>query len=515
MVPPSSFFNFYYKGISMFKALGNGPVPQQQMPIMAGYLQKAQNTTATLLKTWSIFQANAFVIDFCAILRILEQKIYSIKGACEKVTSIRLSADAARHLPDGLKRHIEGFAQEVIELYGFVIQKAPTDDELQRDRALLDLSFLEGDLVDEEKPLFKSISLFHDLCKNNQTSLLPIFIASFFGQNDIPYDLLPENWHRDTQFQDKLTFLSTQGLLLAGGQAGTFSIHPFIQKMAEMALAPESKATLLTLLYTQLDKVWEFNTEDQNTWTSTELFIPHVIALLKATPEDSPYWEQKAKYFNEIGLYYAAVEMELREKIKCRSGAIQLLTEHLGEEHEEVVQSRNDLASASASIEDFKQAMEYHRQALALYVHKQGENHPNVTKTNNFLGTLFETLGSLEEAEAHYKKALESYIAYFNNNRNHPTIAHCYIQLGNVSRKQRQDDFAKSHYQSALEVLTACTSQDKLQGNIPLSQFAYLHEQLRDLCQKMGLSSEAREHRKDARFYNGMIVSEALRNEIN
>jgi tetratricopeptide (TPR) repeat protein len=86
---------------------------------------------------------------------------------------------------------------------------------------------------------------------------------------------------------------------------------------------------------------------------------------------------------------------------------LELTRRLLGEEHPDVAQSLNNLASLYYSQGRYAQAEQLIQQALELTRHLLGEEHPDVATSLNNLALLYYSQGRYAQAEPLFQQALE------------------------------------------------------------------------------------------------------------
>ncbi|MCP4112831.1 MAG: DUF2225 domain-containing protein [Desulfobacteraceae bacterium] len=96
---------------------------------------------------------------------------------------------------------------------------------------------------------------------------------------------------------------------------------------------------------------------------------------------------------------YADAEKSFERVLKIRE-------KHLGENHEDVAATLNNLALLYRAQGKYEEAEPLYKRALAISEKVLGPEHPDVATTLNNLALLYESQGKYEEAEPLYKRAL-------------------------------------------------------------------------------------------------------------
>jgi tetratricopeptide (TPR) repeat protein len=120
----------------------------------------------------------------------------------------------------------------------------------------------------------------------------------------------------------------------------------------------------------------------------------------------------------------------------------------LGEEHEEVAASLNNLAGALRENEKPVEAETMYREALAMQRRLLGEQHPAVAGSLNNLARMFSNQGRLTEAETMHREALATQRKRLGNE--HADVAESLNRLADVLRSESKFAEAETTYREAL-----------------------------------------------------------------
>lgn len=118
----------------------------------------------------------------------------------------------------------------------------------------------------------------------------------------------------------------------------------------------------------------------------------------------------------------------------------------------------------------YAEAVEAHRQALALRTALFGELHPLVARTHSNLGAALRGLGKLDDAAAEYRRALKIEEAVLDPS--HPAVAETLNNLANVLQQQHDLPGAREAHERALKIKEAAFGADSLPIAVSLTNLA-------------------------------------------
>ncbi|NEO45495.1 MAG: tetratricopeptide repeat protein [Moorea sp. SIO4A3] len=124
--------------------------------------------------------------------------------------------------------------------------------------------------------------------------------------------------------------------------------------------------------------------------------------------------------------------------------------EQLGENHPDVATSLNNLGVLYYSQEIYTKAEDYYQQSLAIRKQKLGENHPSVVTSLNNLAALYYSQGRYAKAETFFQQSLS--IVKQKLGYKHPNVASSLNNLGKLYYSQGRYKKAEDYYQQSLAI---------------------------------------------------------------
>ncbi|MBE8998795.1 tetratricopeptide repeat protein [Nostoc sp. LEGE 12447] len=234
-------------------------------------------------------------------------------------------------------------------------------------------------------------------------------LLSLFATAPIPWNLVEQCLpYEDAEDLEEIRDNSLLNLhLLQRKDEGIYQLHPLLReffqyKLTSLDNVEELKRSLCGVMVADAKKISDSPTLQQITAVSPN--IPHIAEvannLIQYVSNDdliSPFLGN-ALFYNGQGLYTQA-EPWYQQCLKVTK-------ERLGEEHPDVAQSLNNLATLYDSQGRYNQTEPLYIQALALRRKLLGEEHPSVAESLNNLALLYYSQGRYSEAEPIYIQAL-------------------------------------------------------------------------------------------------------------
>ncbi|WP_213150951.1 tetratricopeptide repeat protein [Neochlamydia sp. AcF95] len=151
---------------------------------------------------------------------------------------------------------------------------------------------------------------------------------------------------------------------------------------------------------------------------------------------------QVASCYNNIGQIYQE-QGNLEKAAEYSNQALAIGIKLYGENHPMVASCYSNIGAIYQERGHLNKAAEYSNKALIINLKLFGENHPNVAIIYNNLGQIYKAQGNLKQAkkstnlkqaEEHTKKALAIDLKLFGEN--HPNVARDYTNLGQIYKAQ-------------------------------------------------------------------------------
>jgi tetratricopeptide (TPR) repeat protein len=278
-------------------------------------------------------------------------------------------------------------------------------------------------------------------------------LFSLFAPAPVPWELvqacLPD---RDSEELEDLRDeqLVKLSLLKRTGE-GVYQVHQLLHEFFQEELnssegEEELKRAYCRVLVQEAQQIPPTLTRD-----AVERILPVIPHLAEAATTLHPWVEDENLFWPFVGLgrfyegqgAYAQAQPWLEQCLAvCR--------ERLGEEHPDVANSLNNLASLYGSQGKYEKAEPLSVQALELYKRLLGEEHPDVATSLNNLASLYHSQGKYEQAEPLYVKALELYKQLLGEE--HPDVAISIDNLASLYKSQGQYEKAEPLSVQALEL---------------------------------------------------------------
>ncbi|MDZ7333466.1 MAG: CHAT domain-containing protein [candidate division KSB1 bacterium] len=124
--------------------------------------------------------------------------------------------------------------------------------------------------------------------------------------------------------------------------------------------------------------------------------------------------------------------------------------EHVGENHEAVIQVYNILGMVYYSKADYARALDYYNLALAKTMGLFGSEHPQTADSYNHLATIYGSKGDYQKALDYFQHANAIFRRHFGEN--HVQVACSYHNLGMIYRKMADYDRALDFFHKSLAI---------------------------------------------------------------
>ncbi|MGI8502175.1 MAG: tetratricopeptide repeat protein [Hassallia sp.] len=290
----------------------------------------------------------------------------------------------------------------------------------------------------------------------NDTDKQLACLLSLFAAAPIPWELvescLPDVDAEELEESrdDKLLNLH----LLQRKQKGIYQLHPLLREFFQGKLeAPpfeensgDVKQAFVKVMIAVAKQIPDYSTLEQITAVSPA--IPHIAEvannLIQYVSDDdliSPFIGN-AQFYKGQGLYNQAKPWYEQ--------CLEVTKKHLGEQHQDVALSLNNLASLYDSQGKYTEAEPLYLQALALRRQLLGEEHLLVAESLNNLALLYNYQGRYSEAEPLYQQALALYRQLLGES--HPDVATSLNNLAFLYKSQGRYSEAEPLLLQALEL---------------------------------------------------------------
>jgi len=130
--------------------------------------------------------------------------------------------------------------------------------------------------------------------------------------------------------------------------------------------------------------------------------------------------------------------------------ALQIEKEILGENHNDVARSYNNIGTVYDDKGEHDKALEYHFKSLQIQKEIFGEKHPDVASSYNNIGIVYYEKGEYDKALEYLFKALQ--IKKEMLGAKHPLVASSYNNIGNVYYGKREYDRALEYHFKSLQI---------------------------------------------------------------
>jgi eukaryotic-like serine/threonine-protein kinase len=138
--------------------------------------------------------------------------------------------------------------------------------------------------------------------------------------------------------------------------------------------------------------------------------------------------------------------------------ALALYEAELGSEHPNTAIPHNGIGVALEHLGKFEQAMVEHRRALAIFERSFGADHPDVAGTRNNIAIVLADQMKLAEALAEYQQVLAIQVAKLG--ADHPNVAHTHQNLGALYRRMGKPESAIAEFRRQLSIMEKAFGPD-------------------------------------------------------
>lgn len=303
------------------------------------------------------------------------------------------------------------------------------------------------------------------------------YLLSLFAVAPIPWELVEQclaDWDVEELEDTRDLGLVNRSLLQRVG-IGLYQLHQLMREFFQVKLeasgsADSWKSTYCNTLIQTARQIPQSPTRELILAVSPS--IPHLSELaINLHP-----WlrdEGLLPAFVSIGYFYYGQGSYTQAQLYFEQ-CLSVIPKRLGEEHPDVAQSMNNLASLYRFQGRYKEAELLFGQALALNRCLFGETHPDVATNLNNLAGLYESQGRYSEAELLYVKTLA--LRQHLLGKEHPDVAGSLNNLAALYELQGRYNEAEPLFVQALALRQQIFGNDHLYVASSLNNLAGLYE---------------------------------------
>ncbi len=251
--------------------------------------------------------------------------------------------------------------------------------------------------------------------------------------------------------EDSRRKLVQLSLLQRTDEQKTYRLHQllrefFCDKLEEQKDVAAIKQAFVTTMVNIASQIPDNITTQQI--KQVEPAIKHIEEVANSLIELLP-GEDLIQPFTRLGRFYEGQTLYSQAEQWLKEG-VEIIKNRLGEEHNDVATSLNNLASLYQSQGRYGEAEPLLKQALEIFKKLLGEEHPDVATSLNNLAFLYSLQGRYEEVEPLYLQALEMYKKLLGEE--HPDVALSLNNLAGLYYSQGRYEKAEPLYLQALEM---------------------------------------------------------------
>jgi tetratricopeptide (TPR) repeat protein len=217
--------------------------------------------------------------------------------------------------------------------------------------------------------------------------------------------------------------------------------------------------------------------------------IPFAKRILTITEKAlGEYHQLVAVSLNNVALLYSSQEKYTQAE-PLYQRALDIYEKELGKEHREVATSLNNLAGVYFGQGKYTQAESLYQRALAIRKKVLGEDHPDVAGSLNNLAVLYRNQGKYAQAVNLSQQAL----AIFEKvqGKNHPSIVNSLNNLGELYRSQGKYSQAVDLFKRSLSISKEAHGKNHPDVAISLNNLAEVYSGQGKYAQAVDLSQQA------------------------
>ena len=280
-------------------------------------------------------------------------------------------------------------------------------------------------------------------------------LLSLFSPDAILWDLVEtvyQSWQgEDIDLEDiedsrrKLVKLS----LFQRTKEKTYRLHQLLREFFRDKLEEQKDATAMKQAFvTTMVNIAGLIPEDITTQQikQVEPAIKHIEEVANTFTE---LLSKNLGLFTRLAWFYQGQTLYSEAEFWLKKG-VKVIKSCLGDEHNDVASSLNNLASLYNSQGRYKEAEPLLQQALEIIQRLFEGDHPNVATSLNNLAELYRSQGRYKEAEPLLRQALEIIQRLFEGD--HPRVALSLNNLAGLYESQGRYSEAEPLYQQALEM---------------------------------------------------------------
>ena len=173
---------------------------------------------------------------------------------------------------------------------------------------------------------------------------------------------------------------------------------------------------------------------------------------------DSPNVDEElqADVLNTIANFHFE-KRNFSDALLCHNKSLAITIGRVGETHQDVAQSFNNIANANCMLGHLDTALQFYNKSLEIVQTLYGGKHNTVAAYNN-IGNLYKKKGNTDEALQFYNKCLAIQLGVKGNN--HPEMADVYDNIGKVFSSQGDPHQALEYHNKSLAINLPTLGED-------------------------------------------------------
>lgn len=191
-----------------------------------------------------------------------------------------------------------------------------------------------------------------------------------------------------------------------GDKAG-FRVHRLIRDSFKKYIESQSKCTLrkqeiIVNLLTGMDKMLPYlNHMPDKNWQQIELLVPHVIktlALYEYIPKDSKSREHLVNLYNKLGFYNLRLTSDFKQALEYFKQALKIRQKIYKGNNPYIAESFYDIAKAYYALGDYESSLEYHQKALEIRYKLNNSPNPDIAESLHSIARIYYHLGDYKQS---------------------------------------------------------------------------------------------------------------------
>ena len=244
---------------------------------------------------------------------------------------------------------------------------------------------------------------FEHIIQSNELAMRYLYFCFCVAAQGIPRSLLPPA--PDTEREDAIGLLEQYAFITSHEDGKYYNIHRLVQLAGRNWLYTRKELSQWSCeALKQVTKMFPFFEHEKR--DECAIYLPHALYIYGFQDFPENITRLLARLAHNIGEYFLQTG-KYSEAKKMYRQALDLRRTALGDTHQSIPNSMNNLAVVYQRQGKYTEAVALHQQTLELRRTVLGDSHPSTLDSMNNLAELYRLQGKYTEAEALHQQTLE------------------------------------------------------------------------------------------------------------